>query len=82
MPAGSIPDWLACVFSPAVVVAADSANAGARKSPDWLKKAVVYEIFPRGFSQAGDFKKWSGYNLSALTLGSIVMLREWIPPTG
>lgn len=59
------PDRLPCLlaafligflaFSPAAVVAADSTNAAARKSPDWLKKAVVYEIFPRNFSQAGDF---------------------------
>jgi len=39
----------------AVVAAADSTNAVARKSPDWLKKAVVYEIFTRNFSKAGDF---------------------------
>ncbi len=27
----------------------------ARKSPDWLRSAVVYEIFTRNFSPAGDF---------------------------
>ena len=45
--------WLA-------VVSADGAqpeatNAVARKSPGWLRSAVVYEIFPRNFSAAGDF---------------------------
>ena len=34
---------------------ADSSSAGARKSPDWLKRAVVYEVFPRNFSAAGNF---------------------------
>ncbi len=32
-----------------------STNAVARKSPDWLRSAVVYELYPRSFSQAGDF---------------------------
>lgn len=31
-----------------------STNAVTRKSPDWLRNAVVYEIFPRNFSPAGD----------------------------
>ena len=28
----------------------------ARQSPDWLRDAVVYEIFPRAFSSEGTFK--------------------------
>jgi glycosidase len=39
----------------AVTVGAESPSPSARKSPDWLRSAVVYEIFPRNFSQAGDF---------------------------
>ena len=43
-------------FSPNLGAAADSStNAAARKSPDWLRKSVVYEIFPRNFSKEGDF---------------------------
>jgi cyclomaltodextrinase / maltogenic alpha-amylase / neopullulanase len=42
-------------LSLAVSTAAESANPGNRKSPDWLRHAVVYEIFPRNFSPAGDF---------------------------
>jgi len=45
--------WLA--LGTVVCTAADSTNAVARKSPDWLKKSVVYEIFPRNFSKEGDF---------------------------
>ena len=37
-----------------VVSAADAAMPSTRQSPDWLRSAVVYEIFPRNFSQAGD----------------------------
>src|SRR5215467_13626205 len=42
-------------LNPAVSSAAESATPGAHKSPDWLRSAVVYEIYPRDFSQAGDF---------------------------
>ena len=38
-----------------VVSAADSSMPGTRQSPDWLKSSIVYEIYPRNFSQAGDF---------------------------
>jgi len=34
---------------------ADSSPPQIRKSPDWLRSAVVYEIFPQNFSQKGDF---------------------------
>jgi glycosidase len=38
--------------------AADAAvgRAAARQSPDWLRDAVVYEVFPRAFSPQGNFK--------------------------
>ena len=39
----------------AATAAAESPGPSARKSPDWLRSAVVYEIFPRSFSPAGDF---------------------------
>jgi len=44
--------WLA--IGSATVSKADQFNASTRKSPDWLPSAVVYEIFPRDFSQEGD----------------------------
>ncbi|HUQ09661.1 MAG TPA: alpha-amylase family glycosyl hydrolase [Steroidobacteraceae bacterium] len=36
--------------------AADAAAGSARHSPDWLRDAVIYEIFPRAFSREGNFK--------------------------
>jgi len=37
--------------------AADAdARPEARHSPDWLRDAVVYEVFPRAFSPAGNFQ--------------------------
>jgi glycosidase len=44
--------WLGYV--PAIVQGADSTNFTTRKSPDWLKSSVIYEIFPRNFSREGD----------------------------
>lgn len=39
------------------VSAADDASRGAaRQSPEWLRDAVVYEVFPRAFSKEGNFK--------------------------
>lgn len=33
----------------------DFSKETARTSPDWVKDAVIYEIFPRNYSQKGDF---------------------------
>ena len=44
--------WL--TFNSAIVTRANPSDLTARKSPDWLRSAVVYEIFPRDFSRAGD----------------------------
>ena len=33
----------------------DQTNQGTHPPPAWLRSAVVYEIFPRNFSPAGDF---------------------------
>lgn len=55
--ATALMGWLA--INSAVGSEADSSNPSTRKSPDWLRNAVVYEIFPRNFSQEG--------NLNAIT---------------
>jgi len=44
--------WLA--IHSTVVSEAAPPTPGTRKSPDWLRSAVVYEIFPRNFSKEGD----------------------------
>jgi cyclomaltodextrinase len=43
------------MLPPAMAAETEPAAPSARKSPDWLRSAVVYEIFTRNFSQAGDF---------------------------
>ncbi|HKR33466.1 MAG TPA: alpha-amylase family glycosyl hydrolase [Steroidobacteraceae bacterium] len=54
---------LVCLVVAALVAiplarAADAGNAqpAARQSPDWLRDAVIYEVFPRAFSPQGNFK--------------------------
>jgi len=54
--AATLMGWMV-INSP--VVSAQPSNSVARKSPDWLRSAVVYEIFPRDFSSEG--------NLNAIT---------------
>ena len=44
--------WLA--INSIGVSQADPVTPANRKSPDWLRSAVVYEIFPRNFSREGD----------------------------
>ena len=55
--ATALVGWLA--INACVVSRATPSNLTTRKSPDWLRSAVVYEIFPRNFSAAG--------NLNAIT---------------
>jgi cyclomaltodextrinase len=42
------------LFAVQVVQAADVSKQPARTSPDWLRNGVIYEIFPRDFSAAGN----------------------------
>ena len=50
---------LACcglfVAGTSVVAQPTLAAQPARKSPDWLRDGVIYEIFPRNFSAGGTF---------------------------
>lgn len=58
---GTLDRWLALgcatvvALLPFTLRAANGTNApGVAKSPDWLRAAVVYEVFPRQFSAAGN----------------------------
>jgi glycosidase len=42
-------------FHLTIVSAAETTNPGTRKSPEWLRSSIVYEIYPRNFSKEGDF---------------------------
>jgi cyclomaltodextrinase / maltogenic alpha-amylase / neopullulanase len=72
--------WLA--LDAAVVAKADPNAQGTRKSPAWLRSAVVYEIFPRNFSQAGDFNAITARLDDLQRLGVDVLWLMPIHPTG
>jgi glycosidase len=52
-----MPGWRATVamFAAAHGAGRDFSRLQARPSPDWVRDAVLYEIFPRAFSASGDF---------------------------
>lgn len=45
---------LALWLSPSAKADADVSGSTARTSPDWLRTGIVYEIYPRDFSAAGN----------------------------
>lgn len=54
----SVPLLILALVAALATVSARAAEADApqiRKSPDWLRSAVVYEIFPQQFSPEGNF---------------------------
>jgi cyclomaltodextrinase / maltogenic alpha-amylase / neopullulanase len=54
----------------------------ARQTPDWLRDAVVYEVFPRAFSQEGNFNGVTKQLDRLKELGVTVLWLMPIHPTG
>ncbi|MEI9863195.1 MAG: alpha-amylase family glycosyl hydrolase [Limisphaerales bacterium] len=71
--------WL---FAVGTVQADDPAKATARTSPDWLRNGVIYEIFPRDFSAAGDLKGVTAKLDQLKDLGVTVLWLMPIHPIG
>jgi glycosidase len=42
------------LFAPGARADSDVSNLSVRSSPDWLRSGVIYEVFPRDFSSAGN----------------------------
>ena len=78
--AAVILGWLA--ISLAVTARAQSPTPATRKSPDWLRSAVVYEIFPRNFSKEGDLNAITARLNDLQDLGVDVLWLMPIHPTG
>ena len=78
--AAALIGWLA--INSAVGAEADSSNPSTRKSPDWLRSAIVYEIFPRNFSQEGDFNTITARLDDLKDLGVDILWLMPIHPTG
>jgi len=72
-------------FSLAVVsqqATRDFSKENARTSPDWVKDAVIYEIFPRQYSQKGDFNSITADLDRLKNLGVTVLWLMPIHPIG
>ena len=54
----------------------------ARQSPEWLRDAVIYEVFPRAFSPGGDFKGVTAQLDRLKELGVTVLWLMPIHPMG
>ena len=48
------------LYSAGAKADSDVSTAAARPSPDWLRSGVIYEIFPRDFSPAGNLAGVTG----------------------
>jgi len=66
----------------AVSAGAADNHPAARTAPDWLREGVVYEIFPRAFSPAGNFKGIVPQLDRLKALGVTVIWLMPIHPTG
>ena len=62
--------------------ARDFSKEAARSSPDWVKDAVIYEIFPRNYSQKGDFNSITADLDRLKNLGVTVLWLMPIHPIG
>lgn len=60
----------------------DFSKENARPSPDWVKDAVIYEIFPRQYSQRGDFNSITADLDRLKNLGATVLWLMPIHPIG
>src|SRR5215203_5643694 len=62
--------------------ARDFSKETARQSPDWVKDAVIYEIFPRNYSQKGDFNSITADLDRLKNLGVTVLWLMPVHPVG
>jgi cyclomaltodextrinase / maltogenic alpha-amylase / neopullulanase len=67
----------ALLLAPTFVQAGDPAKQTARTQPDWLRDGVIYEIFPRDFSPAGNLNGVTAQLGRLKDLGVTVL---WIMP--
>jgi cyclomaltodextrinase len=70
---------LLCAVAPARPPATvpDVSQQSARSSPEWVRNAVIYEIFPRDFSRTGDF---SGVTAQLDRLKQLGVTILWLMP--
>ena len=79
-----MPLWrtLLAAFAAAHAPGEDFSAREARPSPEWVKDAVVYEVFPRAFSVGGDFAGVTARMGDLQKLGVTVLWLMPIHPLG
>ncbi|HEY6802049.1 MAG TPA: alpha-amylase family glycosyl hydrolase [Pyrinomonadaceae bacterium] len=60
----------------------DVSKERARQSPDWVRDGVIYEIYPRNFSAAGDFNSITARLDELKNLGVTILWLMPIHPPG
>jgi cyclomaltodextrinase len=80
--AGTIAMMAMVALALPLAAATDAAPAAARQSPEWLRDAVIYEVFPRAFSATGDFKGVTAQLDRLKELGVTALWLMPIHPTG
>ena len=60
----------------------DVSHESARSSPEWIRKGVIYEIFPRDFSPSGDFAGVTAQLYRLQQLGVTILWLMPIQPLG
>jgi len=80
LPVTALIGWL--VIHSTAAAGADASSPTTRKSPDWLKRSVVYEIFPRNFSQPGDLNAITARLDELKNLGVDILWLMPVHPTG
>ena len=73
---------LVAAFAAAHASGQDFSTRDARPSPEWVRDAVIYEIFPRAFSARGDFAGIEGRLDDLQKLGVTVLWLMPIHPVG
>lgn len=74
--------FVAILAAPMASAAETATPVTARQSPEWLRDAVVYEVFPRAFSAEGNFKGVIKQLDRLKELGVTVLWLMPIHPTG
>ena len=75
--------WCALIALPLSSIAdAAAPQAASRQIPDWLRDGIVYEVFPRHFSEKGDFNGVTSRLDQLKSLGVSVIWLMPIHPIG
>jgi glycosidase len=73
---------LLCSIGPVARADGNFSTATARPSPDWLRSGVIYEIFPRDFSTAGNLNGVTAQLDQLKDLGVTILWTMPIHPIG